>query len=158
MRSVPAGFTLIEILVAIAIIALVSLVGYTSYRDFARRQTLENAYNQLRVELNLARQLALSGEKPQTCIARNVSLVGYSVSLGGSTISVSAVCESSSSLPPSRTFNLPAGITVSGGQFTFLVLGRGTDPSGNLTITLTQGSSGRTINATLSREGVLTRQ
>lgn len=156
MRSVPAGFTLIEILVAIAIIALVSLVGYTSYRDFARRQALENAYNSLRVELNLARQLALSGEKPQTCIAGN-ALVGYRVSLGGRTTTVSAVCESGS-VTVSRTFNFPAGILVSNLQFTFLVLGRGTDLSGNLTVTLTQGSSGRTINASLSPEGVLTRQ
>lgn len=157
MRSVPAGFTLIEILVAIAIIAFVSLVGYTSYRDFARRQTLESAYNQLRVELNLARQLALSGEKPQTCIAGNIPLVGYRVSLGGGSIAVSAVCESGSAIA-SRTFSLPAGITVSSVQFTFLVLGRGTDLSGNQTVTLTQSSSGRTINATLSPEGVLTRQ
>lgn len=141
------GFTLIEILVVLSISALVFIGGYAGYRDFTRRQILGNAQEEMKSDLVLARQRALSGETPSGC---NGNFEGYRLSLtfldpqGLSSYSVCAKCSVSS---PSciKTVYLPMGITIpSGGpsQFIFKPLGQGTNLSSDLILTLTQSSTG----------------
>src|SRR3990172_5731384 len=60
------GFTLIELVIVIGVMALLFGFGYASYREFARRQMVNGAVIQLRSNLRLAQQLALSGKKPES--------------------------------------------------------------------------------------------
>ena len=47
MNSNSKGYTLIEILVVISIMAILFTVGFAGYRDFSRRQVLLGAVNQI---------------------------------------------------------------------------------------------------------------
>lgn len=41
------GFTLIELMIAVAVIAILSAIGYPSYRDHVRRTQIQEAFAQL---------------------------------------------------------------------------------------------------------------
>lgn len=154
------GFTLIEILVVLAIGALVFIGGYAGYRDFTRRQILEGSREEMKSNLALARQRSLSGEIPSGCTG---SFEGYRLTLtfsdpqGLSSYSACAKC-SVSSPSCTQTVYLPSGITIpSGGpsQFLFKSVGQGTDLSSDLTITLTQGSTGAQSTVTITTAGAI---
>ncbi|MBI4029221.1 MAG: prepilin-type N-terminal cleavage/methylation domain-containing protein [Candidatus Blackburnbacteria bacterium] len=150
IESTKSGYTLLEVLIVLVIITTLFFGGYTAYREFSRRQALQNFYKELVVSSALAREKALSGEKPSGC---NGNLVGYQMSFDSSTYSISAVCNSVVSV---TTYSIPSGIVVSGfTNYTYKVLGKGTTLTDSLSVTLTQSSTGKTINATISREGVM---
>ncbi|OGM23307.1 hypothetical protein A2961_04345 [Candidatus Woesebacteria bacterium RIFCSPLOWO2_01_FULL_39_21] len=67
------GFTIVEILVVTVVLGIIFLVGTASYRDFSRRQVLESAVRQVRSDLNLAREWASSGRKPDDPLCTGVS-------------------------------------------------------------------------------------
>lgn len=158
MSNVKTGFTLIEILVVLAIGALVFIGGYAGYRDFTRRQILEGSSEETKSNLALARQRALSGEKPSGCTE---DLSGYRVSMtfsdpsGNSSYTISAMCTQSGI--STGTTNLPVGITLSApqSQFLFKSIGQGTDLSSDLIITLTQGSTGAQSTITVTSGGAI---
>lgn len=153
-RKTFKGFTLIEIIIGLAIISLLFLVGYAAYQEFARRQALNTAYSQVKSSLELAQQLALSGEKPSGCGANTLS--GYQVSFYSDQnyFNIYAVCNSSVRV---RRINLPPGITVPTLAVFYNVLAKGTTFPSNQDFTFTQASTGRTLNATITKEGSLTR-
>lgn len=145
-----AGYTLLEVLIVVAIIAMLFFGGYASYREFSRRQTLQNFYKEMVVNLALARQKALSGEKPSGCSG---SLVGYEVSFGASSYSVAAVCSSNVVV---GTYLMPSDISLSGfSSYTYKVLGKGTTLANPLSVAIAQNSTARSINATINKEGIL---
>ncbi|MBI2590637.1 MAG: prepilin-type N-terminal cleavage/methylation domain-containing protein [Candidatus Blackburnbacteria bacterium] len=150
VKPTRSGYTLLEVLVVLTIITTLFFGGYAAYREFERRQTLQSFYKEMVVSLSLARQKALSGEKPGGCSG---NLVGYQVSFGASSYSVAAVCN----LPiVVGTYPVPSGIALSGfSSFTYKVLGQGTTLASPLSVTLTQSSTGKSINATITREGML---
>lgn len=55
LLNAKKGFTLIEIMVAIAITALAGAVALPGLRNFADRQQLNNAYNELQTAITLAK-------------------------------------------------------------------------------------------------------
>lgn len=59
-----AGFTLIELLVVVMTMALLFGLGMARYRDFSRRKAVEKVGIQIRNDLLLIQQYALSGKKP----------------------------------------------------------------------------------------------
>lgn len=152
MSVAPGGFTLIEILVTMTIAGVLFAGGYAAYQDFSRRQALDNAYKELRTNLNLARQLAISGEKLPSCTS---PLSGYRVDFYSTHYTLSAVCGVTivaSDIP------LPSGITVSGTSgFMYKALAQGTSLDSSVDVTLTQALTNTSIQATLSKEGILER-
>lgn len=144
------GFTLIEILVGLTITALIFGGGYATYRDFVRREALNSAYDELATNLNLAKQRALSGEKPAGCTA---TLSGYEVRFAQDQYSVVAVCGSTRTTV--KDVRLPEGVTVSGQTILYKVLGTGTNLGEETTITLEQSGTGETRETTVTVEGTI---
>ena len=58
-RAISGGFTLIELVVLIAVIAVVTAIGAPVFLSFARAQETDGAARELVVALNQARQLAI---------------------------------------------------------------------------------------------------
>lgn len=58
------GYTIVEVLVVIAISVIVVTFSYANIRDFQARQKLTNIARQLDADLNYAQQAALAGYKP----------------------------------------------------------------------------------------------
>lgn len=147
------SFTLIEILVGMTIAGLLFGVGYASYREFARRQVLNTAFDRVKSGLSLAQQSALSGEKPGGC----ARLIGYKVDLSSSSFTVSANCTNSDYQV--RQVSLPEGITFSGASsILYKVLAQGTDLASDANVVFTQTVTGKTINAVITTQGVLKKQ
>ena len=148
--DVGRGFTLVELLIAFVIAAFLFVGGFAAYRDFTRRQILDNTYKELRVDLALARELSISGEKPPLCSG---TLVGYIVSFSSTSYSVAASCGVSVNV---RTIELSPGVQISGiSSFIYKALAQSTDLTGDTTITITQESTGKTLEATITKEGLL---
>ena len=116
------GFSLVEVLIVVAIFGLIFLVGSASYRSFSRRQLLESGVRQVRADLNLARECALSGKKPDTigCNAFPLEAVEFlrtGVAANGCTGSfrnsylIRADC-SGGGYADIKTANLPTGICL----------------------------------------------
>lgn len=64
MRHFARGYTLIEILIALTIMSLVFGIGFSGFRDYSRRQTLESLARQVRGDISIAKERALAGTKP----------------------------------------------------------------------------------------------
>lgn len=75
MIKVSRGYTLIEILIALSITALIFGLGYVGYRDFSRRQLVNSAAQTLVGDLRLAQEQSIAGKKPTGCVV----LDGYKV-------------------------------------------------------------------------------
>lgn len=149
------GFTLIEIIIGLAIISLLFLVGYAAYQEFARRQALNTAYDKAKSSLELAQQLALSGEKPSGC-GTNV-LSKYKVDLSGASYTIKAVCGSEITMKPATSYSF--GITVTTPLLVeYMVLGKGTNLGSDQNFTFSQSSTGKTLEATITKEGILKRR
>lgn len=150
MSARPHGaYTIIELLVALSIAAILFVGGFAAYQDLTRRETLNGAADELVTNVNLVRQRAVSGEKPTGCTG---SLRGYEVVFNASSYVASAICDSATE---SRSFPLPTGISLSptGNTVLFKVLGQGTNLSSDLTITLTQNSTGNQKNVRITTDG-----
>lgn len=147
------GFTLIEVLVGLLIVSFLFVGGYTAYREFVRRQVLNSAGDALISNLNLARQKALTVEKPEGCID---TLTGYEVSFTSTSYTIAPECDVTN---PSATFTmiytLPNSVTLSTDLAAPLLYKpvRGTNLTSNGSITLTH-TSGETRVLTISPEGI----
>lgn len=61
------GFTLIELIVVIAIIGLLFTLGLASYNNFNRKQLLTQSANTIKNDLRFIQSKAMSGEKDAVC-------------------------------------------------------------------------------------------
>ena len=76
------GYTLIELLIVIAIFGITISIVTASYLTFERSQRFKNAATQLKSDIRYAQNKALTGDKSQpACLASNKVLVGWYVSL-----------------------------------------------------------------------------
>lgn len=62
LPTTSSAFTFIELLIVMAIMALLSSVGYASYRGFQARQGIINITRKVKIDLRLAQEYALSKE------------------------------------------------------------------------------------------------
>ncbi len=150
-----SGYTLIEILVGMSIIGLIFSFGYISYRDFARRQSLLGNARNLRADLRLAQEQAMSGKKPSSVACSGEgSLVGYDFYLDSATSYViQANCTGGLVNDKVVETSSEISLTAVPNRFTFKVIGKGTSLSNPAIITLTQAATENTQVITISPEG-----
>lgn len=90
MRS--KGFTLVELLIVISIIALLSIVAYANFKDLAQEQVINKAIGEIQTVLRLAQTNATSSllcQDPELEVANRAS-VDWSARIG--TDQVDLIC------------------------------------------------------------------
>jgi prepilin-type N-terminal cleavage/methylation domain-containing protein len=133
LKDPPEGFTLIELITAITIMAILSTIGIASFTNYSRTQALSNATQDVVTALQLAKASAASQVKPATCTPG--VLVGYQVTIdatpGVESYSMAPVCDSVD-VVAQKTTTLPQNI-IFGANGTTSVLFH--TVTGNVTIT-----------------------
>lgn len=76
--STNYGFTIIEILVVFSLMAILSGIGFVSFAEYNKKQTVVQASNAFKLTIEQARFNSLSSVKPANCLDEN-SLNGYKV-------------------------------------------------------------------------------
>lgn len=103
------GFTLVEMLVSMAILLLLISLGLVSYISFNDRQKLTQAQELVREAVAEVQNSARSG-KMRGCSA----LDSYELSLAGNEIITTPVCINEADDAESQTFQLPEGLVFEG--------------------------------------------
>lgn len=156
------GYSLIEILVVLAILGMLFAAGYANFRDFTRRQAASNSTKGIAADLRLAQQLALSGQKPSdaNCTGTNVLNGFFFHVLSSSHYEIRASCTGVNPPPATKDVQLPAGVAIASpfpvpNPLLFKVLGSGTNivGSSNTVITVKQVISGATQTVTVTGGG-----
>jgi len=119
------GYSLIELMVVISIMAILFSVGMANYRDYSRKREVSNAALLVRGDLRLTQEFALAGRKPaepagNVCLAAN-SLLEYYIferiptsNASGLGYKISAKCSSSNSPVEIKSVDLSLkNITIS---------------------------------------------
>lgn len=152
------GYTLIEILVGLTIVALLFTIGYVNFRDFARRQAIAGAGKLLEGDIRNAQQQALSGQKPDVLACNNPNtLNGIQFAVDSATkYLINADC--TGGVVTIKSVNLAAGVSVNTpdpNPIEFKVLGQGTNiPSGaSAIVTLSQAATNNTFSLTIGSGG-----
>lgn len=137
------GYTLIELLVAISIGIIVFTIGFAGYREFSRRQALTGIVKQIKADLRLAQQLALTGQKPT--VGSCVRLDGYSFTRTSPTsYQLIANCTNANRIV--KDITISPNTTITAGTVIFKVLGQGTNLTAPLTFTITNSLTGTSGN------------
>lgn len=156
------GFTLIEILIVVAIIVIVSTTGFFSFTQFNKGRDLEASFLQLKNDLSEAKSSAISETKPTAYCAAADSLVGYRISLYTATTpdsySLDVVCKSLTTAKESfitkKSVSLPNGLALTTsisalGSYSGIpriLFDTDGQSSNSGSITLTKGGRGKVIN------------
>lgn len=129
------GFTLMELMIAMAIVAIMTVIGIVSIQSGKVKSQLEASAREVSVAIREAQNNALSGKNAS--IENNCNQ--YDFTYGGTTYSVGTV---SGSGCPLAIYALKNGVTfASGGNFNFSIpLGTFSIISGGNSIQLKKGS------------------
>jgi prepilin-type N-terminal cleavage/methylation domain-containing protein len=158
------GYTLIEILVGLAIIGLLFSFGFVSFRDYSRRQALAGAVKEVQGDLRLAQEDASAGLKPDdiNCNYDPITLAGRFLNGYDFTVlsqsdpaeyEIRASCSGGNAASPTKDVTLASGITISVPSPTpilFKVLGQGTNIPGGTSAVITLSLIGLTDTATVT--------
>ena len=141
-----AGFSLVELIVITAILALLGAVGFAGLVDYSRSQTLKTAARDLRTNLRLAQNKAMSQQVPAGCTNLNSYQVRF---INLTNYVIEPICGGVPQTPVAQ-FALPENVTKTAGS----------DPipfkvqTGNVdvqeTITLTGFGKSETITITVT--------
>lgn len=150
------AYTLVELLVGLSIMAIIFSVGLAGYREFSRRQALTGVSKQLKADLRLIQQLAITGQKPGglSCDILN----GYTFTrVSSSNYKLLANCVSNVGVDSSPEYkNVDLGtdisLTSTNPSVKFKVLGQGTNLVAPNTLVLTH-TSGNTNTMTIGIGG-----
>lgn len=130
--SSSAGFTLLELIVAVGIMIILFGGGISAYLRIDRRQSLVNVCHQIEQYARTAQKRARVGDKPTACN----KLEAYRVSrtaTGPDVISMQAVCNNGTYMVES--YNVPTVFTIQSiSAMNFRVLHGGLTEAANVTI------------------------
>ena len=148
------GFTMIEILVSIAILGIVTIAGVGSVKDIRENQILKKAQSDLKLGLSEARQLALLGKKPVTTINGICeTFLGNEFVVNDESYQINAKCINNSGVPfsePTQTYNFESEIlvTTSNTSVVFDMLSGKPDITEDIgyTLGIGQGSKYKVVN------------
>ncbi len=139
------GYTLIEILVGLAIVSLLFSFGYVSFRDFSRRQALSGSLKQIQGDLRLAQSSAAAGDKPDDCDLGILDSYSFKVNSSNEyEIDANCTIADISTVIISKTVAVAPGVSVSisSNPINFKILGQGTNIASGTNITITISQSG----------------
>lgn len=161
VKKIKSGFTIIEIIMVISLMAIMTGGVIVNYRQSSDRRALDNASQRLRQAFTTARANSLAGKKDHgICDASPPALLnGWVVNLNTTsnprTVSVYGICGTRVFPNPAPVENLPAGIniTATDTQILFKPLNLGTDSSGVTNISVSNGAG--TVNFSLAASGEL---
>lgn len=161
--SKTSGITVIEMMVVLVIMTIIFSLGFANFRNYSQKQILYQAKRQVEGDMNLAKEYALAGKKPE---AGCVPLDGYRWTYKDTTAySVFADCGTSTNVSIGKDLvTLPSGISMTvndqsnppptvppipvDNSVLFKVLGHGTE-GGTFTVVLTHDRLG--ISTTITR-------
>lgn len=145
------GFTIIELLVVMSVMSILFGLGFARYRDFQRRQYVVSAARQVVADLELTKELALSGHKPAGCTELN-GFSFYRVGSGAVFYRIDASC-TNGDVPYKGNTPMPGGTTLSDfpNPITFFTLAKGTNVALSGTIIDVRG-----VNSTVSVQILVT--
>lgn len=117
-RSVNKGFTLVELMIVVGILAIVSGIMIPSFSTYTRNQTLKQAQENLKSDLRSAQNKALTGTGSDTLINGNPVLywaIYFTDATGSDTtyrfyLTTSGSCTAGVELQ--QTVNFPASISI----------------------------------------------
>ena len=151
-----AGFTLIEIIVVIGVISIIVSVTYTILYRFNNQQAINNAYENLKNDLNEAKSSASSQViVTLTCKQPGRRFVGYQVNFGSNFYAITDRCTDGVNYYSEqiRRVNLPSGIRFSTSHpyVLFNILDGSVTLPG--TVTITDGSRFKSV--TVESAGII---
>lgn len=91
MRVVKNGFSLVELIVAVTVILVLTGVGVTTFSGLVRSRKMITVRNELVSWLNLARNLAITGQLPD----KSLGLSYIKINIGSGNITASGMRDSS---------------------------------------------------------------
>lgn len=144
-KKLRRGFTLIEMVVALSITTIVFGLGLVTYQNFSKKQTVEQAALNLKADLHLTKDKALSGQKPTGwCFGPGETLSGWRLDLTTFGYEILPVCSGGSS--PNgvviKTISFPTGVTSNAtDQILFKVLSQGVNSGYTIVLSDVSGNS-----------------
>jgi prepilin-type N-terminal cleavage/methylation domain-containing protein len=87
------GFSLIELLLVIAIMAIVSSFAFAGYSGFQARQEVQQAAETLASNMRFAQSQAFAGVKPPSACAADDTLKGWYIQPNSSGYSIGFLCK-----------------------------------------------------------------
>lgn len=143
MRSHPAsrlrrGFTLIELIVAMAVLAIIAVVAAPAFGEYFATQRVKSAAEELLTDFQYAR---MESVQRNVTVALNMAGGGYTITQGANTL---------------KSVTLPSSSSVSAGSTVVATFeptrGTATLPNGGA-VTLANSGTSRTLRVTISPIG-----
>lgn len=132
-HSLSAGFTLIELIVAIGLIIILFGGGISAYLRVDRRQSLANVCSEIEQFARAAQKRARVGDKPAACNRLRAYRVSRTAT-GPDLISLQAICDSGTYLIES--YSVPTAFTITQiSAMNFRVLHGGLQETGPISVT-----------------------
>lgn len=149
-RKSQKGFTLIELMIAIGVTAIIGTLGIAGFSNYNQVQALNTAGNDIATILNVARSRALSQVKlGLTCKTEVLEGYGVEISVDENTYSLKIYCPRPTNKEEIEKKILPQGVKFktqdTTTSFFFPVLTGGVEASGQIVITNTGEDRIKTI-------------
>lgn len=155
-KNLKRGFTLIELMIAISIAAILGSLGIAGFSSFNQAQVLQTSTSEVMTMLNLAKSRAQSQIKPSALCPSSSILGGYVVKIvSDKDYALFLRCSDSDVIVNEQNKSLQSGLVFASSvpaSFFFPIQKGGVETEGNIVICSLQGRA-RTI--TLNSLGVV---
>lgn len=140
------GFTYIELMMVVFVIAILSSLGIVSYTEYNARKATENETHKLIEYLDLARTKTLTSDKPDSCSGFTGS---YVISSSSTTISMTP-----EGCTATATFSLDNAMTLPEGDFSVTFKPQGAGITGDTCILVSHPTQGYCGKISLEASGI----